>query len=827
MIGSVVSHYRILAKLGEGGMGEVYVGTDQTLRRKVALKAIRAERRLNAQAKFRFLREARILSKLDHPHICRIYDYVEGEGSDLLVLEFIEGKNLREVIQERPARSLCMKIAEQVTDVLVAAHAAGVVHRDLKPANIMLGADGDIKVLDFGLARSTDSMPWTAAGEAAPHTQAGTLPTLVEEDATTMTAFQSAGADLRTQAGTVLGTLEHMSPEQARGEPATAASDMCSLGLVLQEVFTGERAYRRNLETQALLRHARAGETLVPTGLGGDLTALIQRLKSLAPTQRPTAVETAERLRWIRQKPKRRARNVAAAAALLAATLGGLKYTVDLRRERSIAVEARQEAVRRRGQAEDLISFMLGDLREKLEPVGRLDVLDSVGDEALAYFESLSEVELTDEELFRRSKALSQIGEVRIAQGNLPAATEAFEESLNVARGLVERDPDNDEWQLGLGESHFWAGFSLWKRGALDGALEQFLPYLRITEALVEKDPDNREWQVELANATSTIGSVLEAQGDLDGALENFRRALDINEALIAEDPSNDGWQLDLALTHNTIGAVLEAQGDLDGALAHYRADLAIKGQLVASDPTNTLWLESLATSHNHLGNLLEMLGNLEDALAQFDAELALAAGLTATDPTNTDWQRELAVSYRKSGLALLALDELPRAQEQLLSSQRILEELVANDPVNSADWRRQLAAAHVGIGTAFLAGGNLRDAMGEARVALSITDPIVERDPENRETRLWHTQGHLLVGRVFSRLGEAEQARAAWTRALDAIEPVARISADPRLLDPWARGLLHLDRIQEAIPVVEKLRTLGYRNPQFLELGRQKGVLP
>ena len=820
MIGSVVSHYRILAKLGGGGMGEVYLGTDQTLGRKVALKAIRAERRLNAQAKFRFLREARILSKLDHPHICRIYDYVEGEERDLLVLEFIEGKNLREVIQERPARSLCMKIAEQVTDVLVAAHAAGVVHRDLKPANIMLGADGDIKVLDFGLARSRDSMPWTAAGEAAPDTPAGALPALVEEDATTMTAFQSAGADLRTQAGTVLGTLQYMSPEQARGESATAASDMCSLGLVLQEVFTGERAYRRNLEPEALLRHARAGETLVPTGLGGDLTALIQRLKSLAATQRPTAVETAERLRWIRQKPKRRARNVAAAAALLAATLGGLKYTVDLRRERSVAVEARQ-------QADGLISFMLGDLREKLEPVGRLDVLESVGHEALAYFESLSEVELTDEGLFRLSKALSQIGEVWIAQGNLPAATEAFEESLNVARGLVERDPDNDEWQLGLGESHFWAGFSLWKRGALDGALEQFLPYLRITEALVEKDPENRGWQVELANATSTIGSVLEAQGDLDGALENFRRALDINEALVAEDPSNDGWQLDLALTHNTIGAVLEAQGDLDGALAHYRADVAIKGQLVASDPINTLWLESLATSHNHLGNLLEMLGNLEDALAQFDAELALAAGLTATDPTNTDWQRELAVSYRKSGLALLALDELPRAQEQLLSSQRILDELVANDPVNSADWRRQLAAAHVGIGTAFLAGGNLRDAMGEARVALSITDPIVERDPENPETRLWHTQGHLLLGSVLSRLGEAEQARAAWTRALDAIEPVARISADPRLLDLWARGLPHLDRIQEAIPVIEKLRAVGYRNPQFLELGRQKGVLP
>ena len=172
MIGDIVSHYQILRKLGEGGMGEVFVGIDQTLGRKVALKAIRAERRLDAQAKSRFLREARILSALDHPHICRIYDYVEGEQCDLLVLELIDGRSLKDVIAHRPDRSLCMKIAEQVTDVLIAAHAAGVVHRDLKPGNIMLGDDGTIKVLDFGLARAIDSTPGTTThSDPPPHHQ--------------------------------------------------------------------------------------------------------------------------------------------------------------------------------------------------------------------------------------------------------------------------------------------------------------------------------------------------------------------------------------------------------------------------------------------------------------------------------------------------------------------------------------------------------------------------------------------------------------------------------------------------------------------------------
>ena len=160
----IVSHYEILQPLGKGGMGEVFEGYDRTLKRKVALKAIRADRRLSTNARARFLREARILSQLDHPSICRIHDYVQEQDSDWLVLELIDGRSLHDALHDGLDVSVKMRVAQQVAQVLIVTHAADIIHRDLKPGNIMLTKHGDTKVLDFGLARSGD--PQSGASES-------------------------------------------------------------------------------------------------------------------------------------------------------------------------------------------------------------------------------------------------------------------------------------------------------------------------------------------------------------------------------------------------------------------------------------------------------------------------------------------------------------------------------------------------------------------------------------------------------------------------------------------------------------------------------------
>src|SRR5688500_5312373 len=153
-VGGRVGHYHVVRVLGRGGMGEVYEGWDETLQRRVALKSIRADRRLDAASRNRFLRPPRALSQLDDPAICRIFDYVQGDDSDLLVLELIEGRTLREALERGIEFREKLRIAEAIARALVAAHRAGVVHRDLKSDNVMLTESGAVKVLDFGLARS-------------------------------------------------------------------------------------------------------------------------------------------------------------------------------------------------------------------------------------------------------------------------------------------------------------------------------------------------------------------------------------------------------------------------------------------------------------------------------------------------------------------------------------------------------------------------------------------------------------------------------------------------------------------------------------------------
>lgn len=564
-LGKKVGNIQIQELLGQGGMGSVYAGFDEKLLREVAVKVIRSDR-LGPVTRARFLREARALSQLQHPNICVIYGYLERDDEDLLVLERIRGRGLRQALDEGLAYGEKLRIAEQVAEALVAAHSKGIIHRDLKMANVMLTTGGTAKVLDFGLAYSIDS----------PATPLETLrPWTVDLPLTTGETTVCEGPTLRTEAGKVVGTTTAMSPEHLRGEPLTTASDMYSFGLLLHELFAEWSPYGPETTTHELLRKVREGATWPVSGVPRDLAGLIELLKSPQSDERPSAAETLARLRWIRKKPLRRLRKVSAAAAVLAVVAAVALHVIQLRHERDAAFQARDAAEQARQEAEEVSRFLVSlfkvaDPGESLgNTITAREILDTGAERV--------RVHLRDQPL-PRARLLDAIGQTYFRLGLSQNARPLLEEALAIRRARLGPEP---ETALTL------RNLALVYQALNEEAEPLFLEAREIQERTLGDHPD-------LAATLNHLGTLYASRGQVDKAEILLQRALRIRETALGPDHP------DVAQTLNNLAGVEMMKDRFDEAEALLRRGLAIREAALPPDhPDIAANLQALAVLYN------------------------------------------------------------------------------------------------------------------------------------------------------------------------------------------------------------------------------------
>jgi serine/threonine protein kinase/tetratricopeptide (TPR) repeat protein len=823
--------------LGEGGMGEVWEARQcEPIKRTVAVKLIR----LGMDSKkvvARFESERQALALMEHPGIATVLDGgATRAGRPYFVMEYVDGVAItdycdahRLVLRQR--LELFIKVCEGVQH----AHHKGVMHRDLKPSNILVAeVDGRAvpKIIDFGVAKAT------------------------EQPLTDKT--------LQTVAGGWIGTPAYMSPEQAEiTEDIDTRTDVYSLGCVLYELLSGRRPLDRESlsttgfdEVRRLIREvepprpslrvatasdsgdeaARARSTEVESLAGllrGDLDWIVMKALEKerdrrygSPAElaadiqrhldlRPVLATPPSRSYRARKFMARHRFGVAATAGISTALLVGAGMATW---QAVRATRAEERLLVRQAQAEELITFMVGDLRTKLEEVGRLEVLDEVGSQTLDYFSAFDRSDLSDTELLRRAEALTQIGDLYLKRGQLDSARHPFEEALVAAQYLVARAPGDGERLVGLGAAQFWLAYLHKMRGDLPAARGGFSDYLATAQRLVALDPANPVWRMELAYAHNGLGTLVDIGLPAEGAIEHLRASVDLMADLAADDSSNLLLRRELANARSWLADALLLLGRGNEALGEVEGNLHAMQELVALQPENLDWRWRAGIAHAQVARVLFWLGRTEESGRHRQASLEIHQGLLEADPANTQYGREAALQH--GGLARIALETgaVAVALEGYARSREMLGAIAAVDQSNS-EIRRELARTQIESARALIAALSYRQALELTSRASAMLRGLHEKNPQH------HGLGVLLGDALLVQAAATEAllgpAPAKTTRigALEVLEADAAGSNDPLQILALAEAYLAVGRVEEGRDRLGRAAQTDFRRPDFVRL--------
>ena len=481
------------------------------------------------------------------------------------------------------------------------------------------------------------------------------------------------------------------------------------------------------------------------------------------------------------------------------------------------AIESRDAARDQRREAEGLIGFMLGDLRDRLEPLGRLDVLDSVGVRALKYYEKQDKEDLSDAALAQRSKALTLMGEIAQTRGDLNGALARYQEAMASTAEAVRRAPDKPQNLFDHAQNVYWVGYIDYQRGNLDKAAAAFREYRRLADRMVALAPGNADYQLEPMYANTNLGTVLMQQRRYREAAAVYQASIEPAEALVATAPANRDYQMKLSNSLAWLADAREWSGQLDEALALRQRQLVLLAQLWTTSKGDTLIKRDEMPARKAIARLLAYRGQMPPALNQSRQATAAIDWLTKAEPANTEWMQAGAqANFERAGLEL-ASNHLDEARLAARSACAAAAGLLARDRSVEA-WRTTLRLNCLRTNARIaLRSGRVDEAVSLARQALVLAR--TEKYSFDRAFAI--ATAELTLGDALKQAGQADAAQGAYERALGSWP--TNVEERPRELADHVILLRRLGQQDNARKLGERLAAMGYRHPDYLS-GRQQG---
>jgi eukaryotic-like serine/threonine-protein kinase len=710
-VGKSIGRYRLVSKIGHGGMGTVYraVRADDEFHQQVAIKLI-GRGMDTAFIVSRFRNERQILASLDHPNIARLLDGgATDDGLPYFVMEFIDGVALNEWCDARRLSITArLKLFRKVCSAVHYAHQNLIVHRDLKPSNILVNADGEPKLLDFGIAK-------ILSFDLSPNAIDPTL-----------TMYR-------------MMTPDYASPEQIRGEKITTASDIYSLGVLLYELLTGHRPYRVTTQapseieemicqrepdkpstvinkvevvkgenvTPALVSERREGTPeKLRRRLRGDLDNIIMMAMRKEPERRYVAagqlstdirrhldgfavIARSDTVGYRASKFARRHRaGVGAAALVLLALIGGIIATSW---QAHVANIERARAEHRFNDVRALANSFIFDLHDKIESLpGSTSARELLVQKALTYINSLTHESKDDPTLQRElAEVYLKIGDVQGRPykpnlGNTMGAVDSYQNALSIFEKLSDGDPSNEDLKRRLAASHDDMCAMYEAMGRKGPAEQHCRQAFDLRKEISAAQPDSRIKRRELAEAHTDLANALQLSGKWAEVKEHRRQAIAISEEIAAADPVDQDAQLSLSLAYMRLGRTLILTKEYLPALAAQRKSMELNLALAKQNPGDPRRQLNLSFGYYFLGTLEAALGNLERGLELSRRSLEMRQELATADPLDARVRMELAASYGRVGSILTEAGNLPAAMDHLQKRLVIEQGLLATDPIRT-----------------------------------------------------------------------------------------------------------------------------------------------